>query len=324
MRGPSTTGAPGGARFPRAPPSAPTPPRSTWAVPGGSTCRRRSPRHPRGSRTPTSTTRRGRCCRSRRTGRCTGTARPPTPTSCTRSRSTRRTCRRRTPPAIIAAPSTCRRPGRGRGPCCASTASTRARGSGSTAPSWASPGQQAADRVRRGHRAAAGSQRAGGPRAPVVVGQLPRGPGHVVALGDLPGRHAHRPPRGRHRRLLAARRLRPHHGPRRAAGGDRGATTATARLSVPELGILDRPVTGPINAGPVQPWSAETPRLYEGTLATETERVPVRIGFRTVAITNGVVTVNGRRILFEGVNRHEFHPDRAVRSPSRPRAPTSC
>jgi beta-galactosidase len=96
---------------------------------------------------------------------------------------------------------------------------------------------------------------------------------------------------------------------RTGTGSIRVDTAAPARLSVPELGILDRPVTGPIDVGAVAPWTAETPRLYEGTLATDTERVPVRIGFRTVAIVDGILTVNGRRIVFKGVNRHEFHPD---------------
>ena len=31
---------------------------------------------------------------------------------------------------------------------------------------------------------------------------------------------------------------------------------------------------------------------------------------RTVAVADGVLTVNGRRVLFRGANRHEFHPDR--------------
>ena len=39
-------------------------------------------------------------------------------------------------------------------------------------------------------------------------------------------------------------------------------------------------------------------------------RSRLRIGFRTVAIVDGVLTVNGNRVLFNGVNRHEFHPDR--------------
>jgi beta-galactosidase len=82
-----------------------------------------------------------------------------------------------------------------------------------------------------------------------------------------------------------------------------------ARLSVPELGIIDHAIDEPINAGPVEPWTAETPCLYEGTLATSTERVTVRIGFRTVTIEDGQLKVNGRRILIRGVNRHEHHPE---------------
>ncbi|WP_043183343.1 glycoside hydrolase family 2 TIM barrel-domain containing protein [Streptomyces sp. NRRL F-5123] len=79
-------------------------------------------------------------------------------------------------------------------------------------------------------------------------------------------------------------------------------------LTVPELG-LDIPTGEPVIV-PVEPWSAEVPRLYDAELATEGERIPLRIGFRTVAVENGVLTVNGRRILFRGVNRHEFDPDR--------------
>jgi beta-galactosidase len=86
-------------------------------------------------------------------------------------------------------------------------------------------------------------------------------------------------------------------------------TSAAARISVPELGIVDRPVDAPISVGPVEPWSAEVPRLYDGELYTATERVPLRIGFRTVSIEGGQLRVNGRRILFKGVNRHEHHPE---------------
>ena len=86
------------------------------------------------------------------------------------------------------------------------------------------------------------------------------------------------------------------------------ATDVPARLTVPELGV-DMPDGEVAVVGSVQPWSAETPRLYDGVLATEGERVPVRIGFRTVAVSGGLLTVNGRRVLLRGVNRHEFHPD---------------
>ncbi|ARQ67469.1 glycoside hydrolase family 2 TIM barrel-domain containing protein [Streptomyces marincola] len=79
------------------------------------------------------------------------------------------------------------------------------------------------------------------------------------------------------------------------------------RVTVPELGLdLE---TGEEASVPVEPWTAETPRLYDGVLATAGERIPLRIGFRTVGVRDGVFRANGRRVLFRGVNRHEFHPE---------------
>ena len=82
-----------------------------------------------------------------------------------------------------------------------------------------------------------------------------------------------------------------------------------ARVVVPELGIeCDAGET--VAAGPVEPWSAELPRLYAGELRAAGETVPLRIGFRTVAVEDGELRVNGRRVLLRGVNRHEWDPDR--------------
>jgi beta-galactosidase len=81
-----------------------------------------------------------------------------------------------------------------------------------------------------------------------------------------------------------------------------------ARLTVPELGITAADPAGPFILPGVTPWSAEQPRLYEGELATADERVPVRIGFRRVAVEDGVLTANGRPLVFHGVNRHEWDP----------------
>ena len=39
-----------------------------------------------------------------------------------------------------------------------------------------------------------------------------------------------------------------------------------------------------VAAGPVEPWSAELPRLYDGELRAGGETVRLRIGFRTVAV----------------------------------------
>ncbi|MFI7277401.1 glycoside hydrolase family 2 TIM barrel-domain containing protein [Streptomyces sp. NPDC049879] len=80
------------------------------------------------------------------------------------------------------------------------------------------------------------------------------------------------------------------------------------RVTVPELG-LDL-ATGEEITVPAEPWTAETPRLYDAVLAAGGERVPLRVGFRTVRVEDGVFKANGRRVLFRGVNRHEFHPER--------------
>ncbi|MFI7337524.1 glycoside hydrolase family 2 TIM barrel-domain containing protein [Streptomyces sp. NPDC050085] len=81
------------------------------------------------------------------------------------------------------------------------------------------------------------------------------------------------------------------------------------RIAVPELGV--DAATGDAVTVPVEPWTAETPRLYAGTLDTGGERVPLRIGFRTVVLdpADGLIKVNGTPVLFKGVNRHEWHPE---------------
>lgn len=80
-------------------------------------------------------------------------------------------------------------------------------------------------------------------------------------------------------------------------------------LTVPELGISAADPAGPHVIDGVGPWSDEKPRLYSGELVSEAgERIPLRIGFRTVTVVDGVLTVNGRPIALNGVNRHEWHP----------------
>ncbi|MFD7433158.1 glycoside hydrolase family 2 TIM barrel-domain containing protein [Streptomyces sp. NPDC059861] len=80
------------------------------------------------------------------------------------------------------------------------------------------------------------------------------------------------------------------------------------RVTVPELSV-DVATGEPVTVA-VEPWTAETPRLYDGVLATEGERVRLRIGFRTVSVEDGLIKVNGSPVLFKGVNRHEWHPER--------------
>ncbi|WP_297102029.1 beta-galactosidase, LacZ type [Tessaracoccus sp.] len=90
-----------------------------------------------------------------------------------------------------------------------------------------------------------------------------------------------------------------------------GEGAVSARLAgVGELagadGVLAVEVSDP------RPWSAEDPYLYDleievrdasGTL-TEFIRQPV--GIRRFGIEDGLLKINGRRIVFNGVNRHEF------------------
>ena len=64
----------------------------------------------------------------------------------------------------------------------------------------------------------------------------------------------------------------------------------------------------------VKHWSAENPHLYSLTIQlTDKENKLVqatscRVGFRSVEIKNGQLLVNGKAILFKGVNRHEHDP----------------
>ena len=58
-------------------------------------------------------------------------------------------------------------------------------------------------------------------------------------------------------------------------------------------------------------WSAEDPALYDLDLCLagpdgETELIRQRVGFRKIAIEGGVIRVNGVRVVFKGVNRHDF------------------
>jgi len=62
-------------------------------------------------------------------------------------------------------------------------------------------------------------------------------------------------------------------------------------------------------------WTAESPYLYKLLLTLKdgqgnvVEVIPWNVGFREVEIKDGQFLVNGKVILFKGVNRHEHNPD---------------
>ena len=60
------------------------------------------------------------------------------------------------------------------------------------------------------------------------------------------------------------------------------------------------------------PWSFDKPQLYTVVFVlldsnrNETDFESCRIGFRKICIENNVIQLNGKRIVFRGINRHEF------------------
>jgi beta-galactosidase len=62
---------------------------------------------------------------------------------------------------------------------------------------------------------------------------------------------------------------------------------------------LDVPVSKP------KLWTAESPNLYKLVLSFGNRFVAHHVGFRKVEIKDGIFQVNGKRIVFRGVNRHE-------------------
>ncbi|KAK8044814.1 hypothetical protein PG993_004838 [Apiospora rasikravindrae] len=72
---------------------------------------------------------------------------------------------------------------------------------------------------------------------------------------------------------------------------------------------IEMPVSDP------KKWTAESPYLYkvELSLSSGGDSKPVQtivqnVGFRKVEIKKGIFTVNGRRVLLRGTNRHDHHP----------------
>ena len=82
----------------------------------------------------------------------------------------------------------------------------------------------------------------------------------------------------------------------------------TSSLS-PQTSSLSMQVTAP------RLWSAETPNLYDLVVTLKDDAGHVldmrgsKVGFREVEIRkDGALTINGKRMVFHGVNRHDFSP----------------
>lgn len=101
-----------------------------------------------------------------------------------------------------------------------------------------------------------------------------------------------------------------------AVTGPDGALLYDAPLALQEAdGYLAVPADAPIRLVGVRPWCHADPALYTVTLTLldaagrTVEVVPYRTGFRRFALEDGLLRLNGERIVFHGVNRHEWNPE---------------
>ena len=89
-----------------------------------------------------------------------------------------------------------------------------------------------------------------------------------------------------------------------------GVTEAV--MAADEDGVLRTALTNP------RLWSTEDPFLYDLTVEVLdadgriVEVVPQPVGVRRFGVEDGVLCINGRRVVFKGVNRHEFGPQGRV------------
>ena len=103
--------------------------------------------------------------------------------------------------------------------------------------------------------------------------------------------------------------------PRLKLEGETAGAKVTLRLTDREgYALYEGPVTGDtLELQGVQPWSHQTPTLYHAELTLTDadgavqEVVPYDIGFRRFEMKNGVMCLNGERVVFNGVNRHEWN-----------------
>jgi len=74
--------------------------------------------------------------------------------------------------------------------------------------------------------------------------------------------------------------------------------------------VISQPVANP------QKWTSETPYLYRLVLTLKDPQGAAvdfescRVGFRQVETKDGLILLNGKRLVLRGVNRHEHHPER--------------
>ena len=106
--------------------------------------------------------------------------------------------------------------------------------------------------------------------------------------------------------------------PRLKLEGRTAGAKITLRLTDREgYALYEGPVTeDTLELQGVQPWSHRTPTLYHVELTLTDadgavqEVVPYDIGFRRFEMKDGIMCLNGERVVFNGVNRHEWNAEK--------------
>ncbi len=108
--------------------------------------------------------------------------------------------------------------------------------------------------------------------------------------------------------------------------GETDGASVRCKISHPVQGVLFDGALGltaqdgylhsqPMRLENVRPWTHETPELYQVTLTlsaadgTVNEVIPYDTGFRRFELKNGLMLLNGERLMLNGVNRHEWNPE---------------
>ncbi len=86
-----------------------------------------------------------------------------------------------------------------------------------------------------------------------------------------------------------------------------GACRAAVTLSGPQVSAHTVTTDGRVHFPDLHPleWNAEMPTLYDLTIKTPHSFVRLQVGFKTVEIQGNVLTFNGHKIKFRGVNHHD-------------------
>ncbi|MBQ7185015.1 MAG: DUF4981 domain-containing protein [Clostridia bacterium] len=88
---------------------------------------------------------------------------------------------------------------------------------------------------------------------------------------------------------------------------DRDGRVAASAQGMP-ADDADYPMAAELTVTDPELWNAEAPYLYTLVLSCGDETITDRVGIRSVTVKNNTVLLNGRKIKFRGVNRHDSDP----------------